>query len=210
MVSVGVQGHQEPPNGAEQWAGNDASFSGNNPARGGGPGKYVYRRNRKKANDQSQLLSTNRRQTGILVDVHSGGSWRVDGWYSSLLASARMNTLLTTHSWFDCVANEFTNHLDTRKLPKRSHDPTIFMFLNLILRRETKWSLEGPMADTGSSFEAPLCIHIGCSRCGHSKCQTGEHPCLMRLRMRSLGLKLLNNWINSPQAAWFKSCCVMC
>jgi len=43
-----------------------------------------------------------------------------------------------------------------RMLPKRSRDTTMFIILNLILRRETKWSLEGPMADTGSSFEAPL------------------------------------------------------
>jgi len=38
-----------------------------------------------------------------------------------------------------------------------SQDPIVFIFHYLILRREAKRSLEGPMAYTGSSFEALLC-----------------------------------------------------
>jgi len=79
----------------------------------------------------------------------------------------------------------------TRKISQRSHDTTILLFLNLILRREAKRSLEGRMACTGASLEAPLRIHIGCSRCEHLKGQTREHPCLMRLRMGSAGFKPL-------------------
>jgi len=43
-----------------------------------------------------------------------------------------------------------------RMTSKRSHDTTMFPFLNLILRCGAKRSLEGRMAGTGSSFEALL------------------------------------------------------
>jgi len=45
----------------------------------------------------------------------------------------------------------------TSKLHIVSQDPIVFIFHYLILRREAKRSLEGPMAYTGSSFEALLC-----------------------------------------------------